>query len=738
MVRLKETGALVIVGLFMGGVAEGSQLEKDSARQLQISTASNETVEPSTPKTSILEPGYEPYDCYDICEPEEGEDGVVDCYDGPFISKADIGRGSNKCLYSSMPIEVSDEIATLDTVSFNIVDTWSDVTIDSVSVSYISNATGELTCDEFNFLTSDFDGHLAKCEGGVTTVIVEIESSEFLHEAKGLSPNACAVTTPESGLCAYEFVVPCDKTMDCNYQPTPGPTVEPYIYIPPDQAPIPYAEPGATAPTNDGSPTTRTIDPPPTSNCTIYSDKQETIIDILGSQVLENTLHLDGGELRYGNAGIIDGKSIDLVVTVTSGTYTDIAGVWEERGKIPSEQNGKQPSSKFGNINMQTVRDKPKSGEGNFKMCFHDSNTDELVKAEKFYWTVYDMDERGDDVSKNGIGQKEKLLMYVNSATTQYQLEPNTEVLVYCEDQSSTPCAADVRTIFHSSQPGTAKDNPMDILPENLTDVQKGRAVEFTFVDTDCWEFTFDHYCPTEQPDGTYPLGFDPANNGGVTDGSCRGYFGGNFLFSGRAPEMVEEGECNPSPPVPSTPTTSPEKRSNPSPAPFEKGRSVPTVPTEPICSDECVCVAETEGSTEFPLPIEDCVQIVSQDTSTVTVDLYQTWTDSNIENYFFIYQESTYNQTCYVDEGVGPGKIGTKVLECYELVPKAVLKICIADALAGGLLNAQDTATLPKCCEPNSEELPSETGVVCYTLEVSCDSTCSDETAIGRLLRGT
>ena len=191
--------------------------------------------------------------------------------------------------------------------------------------------------------------------------------------------------------------------------------------------------------------------------------------------------------------------------------------------------NGKKPDSTFANINLQTVLGKPKSGEGNFKFCFYDKGTEELTKVDTFRWTVFDTDERGG-------GIKEKMLMDVSQAVS-FQLWPDTtrsEINTICEDGSSLPCNSGVRTIFHSSTVGSGKDNPTD--PNMMTDQQKSRSVTFTFTDTDCWEFTYDHYCPSEQLDY---VGQDTV---------CKSYSGGNFLFSGDSSEIINEGECVVSP----------------------------------------------------------------------------------------------------------------------------------------------------------------------------------------------
>jgi len=262
----------------------------------------------------------------------------------------------------------------------------------------------------------------------------------------------------------------------------------------------------------------------PTSPCE-RSGSTITKLDFYNSTISNNTLHLIGGELRYKGIGIVRDSSVDLVVTVTSGDYTNITNSWAAQYNVPvggsSTPNGL--NGNFGTINLQTKQFAPKSGEGHFRMCLVDPLTSEPTKAENFTFTVADLDQRRGE--KN---IKEKLIMDVSQAET-YHLWNNTEIKMECEDGSTaTPCTPGVRTVFLSTEKGIGLDNPDD--PTTMTELQLKRAVSFTFVNTACWEFTYDHYCPLEY------------NN------ECRmnryGYSGGYFLFAGTTERLVNEGEC--------------------------------------------------------------------------------------------------------------------------------------------------------------------------------------------------
>jgi len=432
-----------------------------------------------------------------------------------------------------------------------------------------------------------------------------------------------------------------------------------------------------------------------------------TKLDFFQSEVTQNDLTEKGGEIRYTNIGTYQSRELDLVVTMHPGSnYVNKA-----KG---DNKNGKGDTELFGNINLQTKKHKPHSGEGNFTFCFQDKETLEPVTVDYFYWTVYDLDERGSDRKKGGVGIKEKLIMDVSQAST-YQLVKDTEVKLSCEDGSDIPCKAGVRTIFHSSTDGVESDNPKH--PDKLTQQQKARSVSFEFRDISCWHFTYDHYCPVDKPD--YDGRYGSAEK-------CRWYGGGNFLYAGESPEMIGEGEC-----LTTSPTTTP----------IEEGVTEPPVTTAPpepeepevICPED-ILVMKTIGVTDYPT--NEAVKIVSQDKSTVTVELNQAWVENgSVDSIFTYYRETIFDKRCYESEDVDPGFVKTIEIYCNVFSPKAQLEICVADSLSKEVLVIEDNAEIPPCCYP---DLPENTPVVCYSLEINCVTECIDESQQRRLRGGT
>jgi len=506
-----------------------------------------------------------------------------------------------------------------------------------------------------------------------------------------------------------------------------------------------------------------------------------TSLDFLNSVVTKNELHLEGGELRYSDIGFVRDRPVDLVVTVVDGEYTDIAEVWADRGKLPDVQNGKKDDSQFANINLQTVKKKPHSGLGNFQFCFHDTQTNALTTVETFRWSVYDLDERRK--GKNGI--EERMLMDLTQAQSM-QMWPNveeSEIDLMCEDGSaSLPCDAGIRTVFHSSTHGVGGDNPTD--PNAMTDLQKKRSITFTFTNTDCWVFSYDHYCPGEQEDAERSY-------------YCKSYTGGNFLFSGDSQEIHQDGECvvPPSPPPTEPPTSAPttpeptiaptnlptSKPTNrptepPSVAPIQATTTRPPISTQgdededeedlvfvpPSCPAD-VTVLSTAGVTDFPgqrgvittYPTgqkrrdetKEVVEILRQDTTTVTVGLTQQWTASSsssdsaphaVDALYYQYKETIWSTKCYAATQVTGGTVfDTITIQCNILSPYAYLEVCVVDAAQHEVLSAtEDTAIIPQCCHAKDNDdsatlLRGEpaTPTVCYSLEIRCSTLCADGT---------
>jgi len=529
--------------------------------------------------------------------------------------------------------------------------------------------------------------------------------------------------------CSYRLVLPCSQDEIC-------PEVAAGFAAG-------LAAPGAEVPGDDDDDDDEELCPGKT--------RVETEFDLGNAVVTNNTLHIPGGKLEYDNVGTVRGKEVNLVVTVYEGEYiTNEDSALLKNGK-GSDENGNWGEGMFGNINLLTVYDHPKSGEASFEFCFHDKEDGNLVTVDSFQWSVYDLDERMD--CKNCI--KEKFIFDTRQAVD-YVMTNDTEVQVFCESYTLWPhksvdadppsphtnCPPGDRLVFHSSTEGVRSDNPTN--KDEMTRQQLRRSVQFTFKDTSCFHFTYNHYCPPEEVGNGTPCGW---------------YGSGNFLFAGSAAQLIEEGECitsapttSPVPtknptvsPTTSSPTLSPTKDPTVSPTvsptakPFSETTTPPVSPTEaPITTlpPKSVCekdlkLTKLEGEKEIDL--SRVVNIVSQDESTVTVSLTEGWVDANlvgssgIDQIFYNYKTNLFDQKCFEETEVLPGTtFATNIeIKCLISVPYAFLELCLVDDLSHGCLTSGDDATIPKCCEP---EVPPEKPTVCYTISIKCVTECVEE----------
>jgi len=443
----------------------------------------------------------------------------------------------------------------------------------------------------------------------------------------------------------------------------------------------------------------------PDNNC-FGTTEMTTELDFFNSDLTDKTLH-KGGTLHYEGIGFARGRKIDLVVSVVPGTTYSSK-------KADEDENKNGLNGEFGSINLFTVLHDHESGEGNFRFCFQDHESGDVATVDSFLWSVYDVDERGSG-DENGI--KEKMIMDL-SQTKGFSLYPdveNSELVVSCEDESDPPCAENVRTVFHSSVGGGGGDNPKD--PNDLDELQKKRSIVFAFENVSCWDFTYDHYCRIEQEE---------------PGAKCSWYGGGNFLFSGEAKQVVDEGECVQ---LTESPTVSPTESPTESPsiataAPFVKFDGEPTPDDikfpEPECSND-VRVLKTSGSTGFP-DSNNAVSIVSKDTETVTVSLNQVWDTESIGYIFYEYDPDEFDTKCYEEDDVTMGSTYSDeiTIQCFHMTPVARLKICLADPIENQFLETGDGAEIPQCC--HSEGVPAGTPVVCYTLEINCKPGCEED----------
>merc|ERR1711935_383695 len=512
----------------------------------------------------------------------------------------------------------------------------------------------------------------AQCNYGFTTAtgIADMDANFKPEECK-----ACDVDTYsdlDGTFCVYEIEIPCETTsVACT---TPAPTAF------------------ATA-----SPTVS----PEESTCLGKMTKAATELDFFAATLGKSELN-DGGVLEYKGIGSVknsdgDDTSIDLVVSIVPGTEY-------YNNKNKNDKNGM--SGAFGNINVVTVAGDTTSGEGNFRFCFVDSATKEPTTVESFAFSVYDLDQRND-------GLEEKFIMDI-SQVQDYYLYPNveeSEIKLSCNSTGlAPPCADGDKTVFHSSTKGGAKDNPTT--PNTLDERQKKRSIVFTFKDTECFDFTYDHYCGLEATTGE----------------ECGKYTGGNFLFAGNSQQVIDDGHCySPPPTMAPKPTDAPTEDwvKNGEPTDDDIIVNFP----EPECPND-IKVIKTTGVTQLSKSdAAYAVQIISKTTTAVTVSLNQVWNSKeSIDKIYYEYQKGSFDSICPAQENVDYGSTYAEEIEiqCNVLKPFAKIKICLEDSITKDLpfLNFEDKATIPKCCHAQDDN------AVCYLIEINCTPECAEEDA--------
>jgi hypothetical protein len=163
---------------------------------------------------------------------------------------------------------------------------------------------------------------------------------------------------------------------------------------------------------------------------------------------------------------------------------------------------------------------------------------------------------------------------------------------------------------------------------------------------------------------------------------------------------------------------------------------SIPTIVVEQFGTDdsaeddkfiascpEDILLIRQDGVMEYS---DDSVTIISQDSSSVTVQLTQTLTSSetDIDHIFYQYAEDSFDFKCYEEDNIAGGEIIDEItIACTEYSQTALLELWVADNK--GLLSELDDANIPKCCHPDG--VPQDTPVTQYVIEIKCVSVCDE-----------
>jgi hypothetical protein len=185
----------------------------------------------------------------------------------------------------------------------------------------------------------------------------------------------------------------------------------------------------------------------------------------------------------------------------------------------------------------------------------------------------------------------------------------------------------------------------------------------------------------------------------------------------------VSEDICTDEPS--SSPTSSPTFTTN---KPTSSPTSSPTIATvEPTskCPGDILLVSQ-KGVTELP---SGSVEIVSQDSATVTVSVTQSFTSSNstIDQVYYQYKPDVWDVKCFEEDGLNGGDSFEITIECTRTTRIASLELWIADDISKNVLSDLDQAVIPDCCYPST---PENTPVSKYLIEIKCKTECPEVVA--------
>jgi hypothetical protein len=143
--------------------------------------------------------------------------------------------------------------------------------------------------------------------------------------------------------------------------------------------------------------------------------------------------------------------------------------------------------------------------------------------------------------------------------------------------------------------------------------------------------------------------------------------------------------------------------------------------PLGPEVCPEDILLLKHDGVTTYPT---DAVRIISQDTTTVTVELQQSFTTSTIDYMFYQYNINSFDYKCYEENNVEGGDYIEITIECTHTSQIGLLEFWVADDIENGVLSENDNATIPKCCHP---DIPEDTPVTKYYIEIKCVTECPE-----------
>ena len=135
-------------------------------------------------------------------------------------------------------------------------------------------------------------------------------------------------------------------------------------------------------------------------------------------------------------------------------------------------------------------------------------------------------------------------------------------------------------------------------------------------------------------------------------------------------------------------------------------------------CPEDILLLAHT-GVKSYP---DETIRIVKQDTTTVTIQLHQSFTNSSqdIDKIFYQYKYNAFNTKCYEEDNFVGENALEMTIHCNSEI--GLLEFWVADDLSNNVLSALDDAVIPDCCHPT---VSTQTPVTKYVVGVRCVTAC-------------
>ena len=163
----------------------------------------------------------------------------------------------------------------------------------------------------------------------------------------------------------------------------------------------------------------------------------------------------------------------------------------------------------------------------------------------------------------------------------------------------------------------------------------------------------------------------------------------------------------------------------------FIVARPIVVVPPT-FCIDDISLAGQIGSATYDSLPIK----IISQDTTSVTIEVSNTWGETVLSNMFTRYDETSLTNTCHEVTHVAKTDIPSQyTIACMSRAKVAHVDIFVTDDTFS-TTDLDNNATVPQCCHPEADVLVAPT--VQYIFMLQCISQCPTEGIQRRFLRGS